>query len=81
MDLEALNKIAIKMVEPGTGILAADESTGTIGKRLASIEASMDCVSVWQNIMSWVRVLQNGAPSLRFLTRTNMLAPRRHAVV
>ena len=38
MDLEALNKIAVKMVEPGTGILAADESTGTIGKRLASID-------------------------------------------
>ena len=37
MDIEALNKIAVKMVEPGTGILAADESTGTIGKRLASI--------------------------------------------
>ena len=27
MDIEALNKIAVKMVEPGTGILAADEST------------------------------------------------------
>jgi len=38
MDLEALNKIAVKMVAPGTGILAADESTGTIGKRLASID-------------------------------------------
>ncbi len=38
MNLEALNKIATKMVEPGTGILAADESTGTIGKRLASID-------------------------------------------
>ena len=37
MDIEALNKIAVKMVEPGTGILAADESTGTIGKRLSSI--------------------------------------------
>jgi fructose-bisphosphate aldolase class I len=39
MDIQALNKIAVKMVEPGTGILAADESTGTIGKRLASIGA------------------------------------------
>ena len=38
MDLDALNKIAVKMVEPGTGILAADESTGTIGKRLTSID-------------------------------------------
>ena len=39
MNIEALNKIAIQMVVPGTGILAADESTGTIGKRLASIGA------------------------------------------
>jgi len=38
MNIEALNKIAIQMVVPGTGILAADESTGTIGKRLASID-------------------------------------------
>jgi len=39
MNIDALNKIAIQMVVPGTGILAADESTGTIGKRLASIGA------------------------------------------
>ena len=38
MDIQALNKIALKMVEPGTGILAADESTGTIGKRFESIK-------------------------------------------
>ncbi|WP_416877775.1 class I fructose-bisphosphate aldolase [Litorimonas sp.] len=38
MDLEALNKVAIAMVEPGKGILAADESFGTIGKRFASID-------------------------------------------
>lgn len=38
MNLEALNKIAHKMVEPGKGILAADESSGTIKKRFDSIK-------------------------------------------
>jgi fructose-bisphosphate aldolase class I len=37
MDIAALNDIANRMVEPGKGLLAADESTGTIGKRFASI--------------------------------------------
>lgn len=37
MDLIALNQIAEKMVTPGQGILAADESHGTIGKRFDSI--------------------------------------------
>ena len=37
MDLSALNAIAEKMVTPGKGILAADESTGTIEKRFDAI--------------------------------------------
>lgn len=37
MDLDALNKVATAMVAPGKGILAADESTGTIKKRFDSI--------------------------------------------
>ncbi len=37
MNLEALNKVAVAMVEPGKGILAADESTGTIQKRFDAI--------------------------------------------
>ncbi|MDO9458679.1 MAG: class I fructose-bisphosphate aldolase [Alphaproteobacteria bacterium] len=37
MDLDALNKIANKMVETGKGILAADESSGTIKKRFDQI--------------------------------------------
>jgi len=37
MDLDALNKIAKQMVAPGKGILAADESTGTIQKRFDKI--------------------------------------------
>src|SRR3954452_20115738 len=37
MNLEELNQIARKMVAPGKGILAADESTGTIQKRFDKI--------------------------------------------
>ena len=37
MNLDAVNKIANRMVEPGRGILAADESTGTMGNRMAAI--------------------------------------------
>ena len=37
MNLDELNKIARKMVAPGKGILAADESTGTIQKRFDKI--------------------------------------------
>ena len=39
MDIQALTDIAVKMVAPGSGILAADESSGTIGKRFDSINA------------------------------------------
>src|SRR6185437_1694576 len=38
MNLEELNRIARKMVENGKGLLAADESTSTIGKRFADIK-------------------------------------------
>src|SRR5438093_11793699 len=37
MKTETLESIARKLVAPGKGILAADESTGTIEKRLKSI--------------------------------------------
>ena len=37
MNLDALNKVAGALVEPGRGILAADESTGTIKKRFDAI--------------------------------------------
>ena len=37
MNLAELNKVAEAMVKPGRGILAADESTGTIGKRFEAI--------------------------------------------
>jgi fructose-bisphosphate aldolase class I len=41
MDLAALNAVAEKMVAPGKGILAADESSGTIKKRFDAI--GVDC--------------------------------------
>ena len=37
MNLGELNKVATAMVAPGRGILAADESTGTIKKRFDAI--------------------------------------------
>src|SRR2546430_5582564 len=37
MNLAELNKVAQAMVAPGRGILAADESTGTIKKRFDAI--------------------------------------------
>jgi fructose-bisphosphate aldolase, class I len=37
MNITDLNKVAIAMVTPGKGILAADESTGTIKKRFDAI--------------------------------------------
>jgi len=45
MDIEALNKVAIAMVEPGKGLLAADESFGTIGKRFDSINTAKKPIS------------------------------------
>jgi fructose-bisphosphate aldolase class I len=38
MNLDELNKVAVAMTAPGKGILAADESTGTIGKRFDAIK-------------------------------------------
>lgn len=37
MNLDALHKVAVAMAAPGKGILAADESTGTIKKRFDAI--------------------------------------------
>ena len=36
--MSELNNIAIKILENGKGILAADESTGTMTKRLESVK-------------------------------------------
>ena len=37
LNLDNMNEVAEAMVSPGKGILAADESTGTIGKRFDQI--------------------------------------------
>ena len=42
MNLSDLNKVAQAMVAPGKGILAADESTGTIKKRFDAIKVEFD---------------------------------------
>ena len=36
--MSELNKIALKIISNGKGILAADESTGTMTKRLESVK-------------------------------------------
>src|ERR1700742_5137328 len=40
MNLTELNKVAVAMVTPGKGILAADESSGTIKKRFDAIKVA-----------------------------------------
>ena len=42
MNLAELNRVAEAMVAPGRGILAADESTGTIKKRFDAIGVEID---------------------------------------
>ena len=42
INLDELNKVAQAMVAPGKGILAADESSGTIKKRFDSIGVEFD---------------------------------------
>ncbi len=39
---ERLEDIAARIVAPGKGILAADESTGTIGKRFDALGIEID---------------------------------------
>lgn len=53
MNLEQLNEIAVKMATPGQGLLAADESTGTIKKRFDSIdvESSFEKRRDWREML------------------------------
>ena len=60
MDIHALNDIAVKMVEPGKGILAADESTGTIGKRFDSIGTE----STFEKRRDWREMLFRTQPAM-----------------
>ncbi|MGK0266101.1 MAG: fructose-bisphosphate aldolase class I [Maricaulis sp.] len=53
MDLDQLNETACAMVAPGKGLLASDESTGTIGKRFALIglENTADHRRDWREML------------------------------
>src|SRR5665213_3520100 len=53
MNLDELNKVAKAMVAPGKGILAADESSGTIKKRFDAIgvESTEDARRDYRELM------------------------------
>jgi len=53
MNIEELKSIAKQMVAPGKGILAADESTGTIGKRFdkISVENTEPNRRAWRELL------------------------------
>ncbi len=53
MDLKNLEAVAEAMVIPGKGILAADESTGTIGSRLSQIntESSSETRNAYRDLL------------------------------
>lgn len=61
MDLEQLNDIAIQMVAHGKGILAADESTGTIKKRFDTIglTSTEDSRRDWREMLFRTRPAMN----------------------
>jgi len=61
MDLEQLNEIATQMVAHGKGILAADESTGTIKKRFDTIGA----VSTEDSRRDWREMLFRTQPAMK----------------
>ncbi len=56
MNLADLNKVAEAMTAPGKGILAADESTGTIGKRFAEVrvDSTPDQRRAYRELLFWV---------------------------
>ena len=53
MDLNSLEAVAEAMVQPGKGILAADESTGTIGSRLDQIntESTFESRNAYRDLL------------------------------
>jgi fructose-bisphosphate aldolase class I len=61
MNVAALNEIAEKMVTPGKGILAADESSGTIKKRFDAI--SVECTEA--NRRDYRELLFRSAEAMR----------------
>ena len=61
MNLAALNEVAVAMVTPGKGILAADESTGTIKKRFDAIKV----VSTEENRRDYREMLFRSEAAMR----------------
>ena len=70
MNLAELNKVATAMVAPGRGILAADESTGTIKKRF-------DALGVELHRRHPARLSRNAVPLQR---RDGEIYFRRHSL-
>lgn len=60
MDIDQLYETALRMMAPGKGILAADESTGTIGKRLKSINIE----NTEDNRRDWREMLFRTEPAM-----------------
>ena len=60
MDIDQLNEIAIRMTAPGKGILAADESTRTIGKRFDGIGLE----NTEENRRNWREMLFRTTPAM-----------------
>lgn len=60
MDIDQLNEIAIRMTAPGKGILAADESTRTIGKRFDGIGLE----NTEDNRRNWREMLFRTTPAM-----------------
>lgn len=60
MDIDQLNEIAIRMTAPGKGLLAADESTRTIGKRFDGIGLE----NTEDNRRNWREMLFRTTPAM-----------------
>jgi fructose-bisphosphate aldolase class I len=61
MDIDQLYDVALRMVAPGKGILAADESTSTIGKRFDTIGLANEEA----NRRNWREMLFRTEPAMR----------------
>ena len=61
LNLNNLNEVAEAMVAPGKGILAADESTGTIGKRFDQIntESTIQTRNAYRDLLFSSEGLEN----------------------
>ena len=66
MNLTELNKVANAMVAPGRGILAADESSGTIKKRFDAIGVE----STEDNRRDYRELMFRSADAMKKLSRT-----------